>query len=76
MREDLFQIIENISAGGKSLRDLMPEMPQIPDGTPDAWDFIISMRDSLPHHEQRLVELMVKLDEVTELVNELTAARV
>ncbi|MCL2387413.1 MAG: hypothetical protein FWC89_07695 [Defluviitaleaceae bacterium] len=58
-------------AGGETVQgmpDFPPEMPP--------WNVIISMRDKLPPHEQRVVDLMVKLDEVKDLLDEIQCAQI
>ena len=70
-----------LGMSGMSGMHEIPEIPKIPnlpdfeDEPPHPWDMVISMRNMLPPHEQRIVDLMMKLSEAKEIMDEIKAIR-
>ncbi|MCL1882901.1 MAG: hypothetical protein FWF81_04010 [Defluviitaleaceae bacterium] len=48
----------------------MPDFPNFPDSM-HPWDIVLEMCEKLPPHEQKIVQLMVKLGEAKELLDEI-----
>jgi len=70
LKEDLLmQLFQNMGVENFELPSFHG-MPEIPDDM-HPFDVIISMRHLLPPHEQKIVDLMVKLNEVKELMDEI-----
>ena len=56
------------------MNELLNELLEGQDTTTAApWDIIISMRQHLPANEQKVVDLMVKIDEVADMFDEICA---